>query len=385
MLPLAHRQEHEYGVRWRVLAPMTSSSRRFILLTGAAGRIGSAFRQAHGDRYRFRLADLRIDNLVDTPGTDHEIVQLDITHADACRRACAGVDTVIHLAADPSPEANWEQSLLPNNIRGTVNIFQAALAAGCRRVVFASSVHAVSGYPADETLEDDAAPRPTNLYGASKVFGEAVASSFSARGLSGIAIRIGAYDAPWFHEHGAATDAMAYISARDLNHLLVRCVETEAIHYAVVAGVSNNARNRFDLELTRRRLGYEPEDDGFAVLGIAPSVPAGSRKIDPKTHPLLGRWRIVEMDVWDRDYLDLVEPAYIEFNAQGGGEFAFGALTASLECWYGRRSIEFPWAGSDEGDEVSGHGSAELEDDGTITGEIRFHSGDESAFRARRW
>ncbi len=244
---------------------------RFILLTGAAGRIGTAFRQAHGERYRFRLADLRSDGLADTPGADHETVRLDVADADACARACAGVDTVIHLAADPSPEADWESSLLANNIQGVVNIFRAASESGCRRVVFASSVHAVGGLQDEEAIPDDAPPRPANLYGASKAFGEAVAATYAAAGLSGIAIRIGAYDAPWFHERGDARAAMAYVSARDLNDLLVRCIETDEIPYAVVAGISDNARKRFDLELTRSLLGYSPQDDGFEVLGIDPT------------------------------------------------------------------------------------------------------------------
>jgi NAD+ dependent glucose-6-phosphate dehydrogenase len=247
---------------------MTESERRFLLLTGAAGRIGSAFREAYGERYRFRLTDLHTDTLGDTPGAGHEIVHLDIADAETCREACAGIDAVIHLAADPSPEADWESSLLANNIRGTVNVFRAAHEAGCRRVVFASSVHAVGGLQDVEAIADDAPPRPVNLYGASKAFGEAVASTYSAAGLSGIAIRIGAYDAPWFHERGDATDAMAYVSARDLNDLLVRCIETEDIPYAVVAGISDNARKRFDLIHTRQLLGYAPRDDGFRVLGI---------------------------------------------------------------------------------------------------------------------
>ncbi len=247
---------------------MGKSDPRFVLLTGAAGRIGTAFREAHGERYRFRLADLHTDALADTPGEDHEIVRLDVSDANACREACAGIDTVVHLAADPSPEADWESSLLPNNIQGVVNVFRAASEAGCRRVVFASSVHAVGGLQDAEAIADDAPPRPVNLYGASKAFGEAVAATFSAAGLSGIAIRIGAYDAPWFHERGDATAAMAYVSARDLNDLLVRCIETEDIPYAVVAGISDNARKRFDLVQTRRLLGYAPRDDGFKVLGI---------------------------------------------------------------------------------------------------------------------
>jgi UDP-glucose 4-epimerase len=247
---------------------MSDSERRFVLLTGAAGRIGTAFRKAHGQRYRFRLADLDIGTLADTPGASHEIVRLDIADVEACRDACAGIDTVVHLAADPSPEADWESSLLPNNIRGTVNVFQAAHQAGCRRVVFASSVHAVGGLQEDEAIPDDAPARPVNLYGSSKAFGEAVAATYSAAGLSGIAIRIGAYDAPWFHERGDATAAMAYVSARDLNELLVRCIETENIPYAVVAGISDNTRKRFDLKQTRQLLGYAPRDDGFKVLGI---------------------------------------------------------------------------------------------------------------------
>lgn len=246
---------------------MSEPEHRFVLLTGAAGRIGTAFREAHGERYRFRLADLDTDTLTDTPGAEHEVVRLDIADADACREACAGIDTVIHLAADPSPEADWGSSLLPNNIQGVVNIFRAASDAGCQRVIFASSVHAVGGLQ-DEAIADDAPPRPVNLYGASKAFGEAVAATYSAKGLSGIAIRIGAYDARWFHESGDATAAMAYVSVRDLNDLLVRCIETADIPYAVVAGTSDNARKRFNLVQTRQLLGYEPQDDGFEVLGL---------------------------------------------------------------------------------------------------------------------
>jgi nucleoside-diphosphate-sugar epimerase len=206
--------------------------------------------------------------LTDTPGEGHEVVFLDIADAEACAAACQGIDTVIHLAADPSPEADWEGSLLDNNIRGVVNVFRAASEASCRRVIFASSVHAITGYPGDEPIPDDAAPRPQNLYGASKAFGEVIAATFAAAGLSGIAIRIGAYDAPWFYEQGTAREAAAYVSARDLNQLIVRCIETPEIPFAVVAAISNNRRKRFDLVKTRALLGYEPVDDGFAVLGI---------------------------------------------------------------------------------------------------------------------
>jgi hypothetical protein len=65
---------------------------------------------------------------------------------------------------------------------------------------------------------------------------------------------------------------------------------------------------------------------------------------------LIGRWRIVEADLWDRDYLDLVEPAYMAFAKNGRGEFAFGAVNATMELGYGQRIVFFNWTGFDEGD-----------------------------------
>ena len=99
---------------------------------------------------------------------------------------------------------------------------------------------------------------------------------------------------------------------------------------------------------------------------------------------LKGRWRIVEMDLWDKDFLDLVEPAYILFN-DTGGEFAFGCVTAVFPDASNHDVIEFDWDGSDEGDQVRGGGWAELQGDGSLAGEISFHNGDESGFIARRW
>jgi hypothetical protein len=99
---------------------------------------------------------------------------------------------------------------------------------------------------------------------------------------------------------------------------------------------------------------------------------------------LIGRWRIVQADLWDRDYLDLVEPAYIGFGKNGRGEFAFGAVNATLELGYGQRIVFFNWTGFDEGDEICGSGSAELENDGTIEIELSFHNGDDAILKGRR-
>lgn len=102
-------------------------------------------------------------------------------------------------------------------------------------------------------------------------------------------------------------------------------------------------------------------------------------------HPLIGKWRIVEMDLWGTDFIDLVEPGYITFDPGGGGEFIFGAVQGSLHCRYGPASVRFTWQGSDEMDPACGAGDAELDEDGLLTGEIRFHDGDDSGFKARRW
>jgi hypothetical protein len=103
---------------------------------------------------------------------------------------------------------------------------------------------------------------------------------------------------------------------------------------------------------------------------------------DPANCRLIGRWRIVEAEIWDRAYLNLSGPATLTITAQGG-EIAFGALEAGLEVEYARDSIGFRWTGCDEG-EVEGEGTAELLDDGTIEIEFAYNNGDEAVLKARR-
>jgi hypothetical protein len=99
---------------------------------------------------------------------------------------------------------------------------------------------------------------------------------------------------------------------------------------------------------------------------------------------IIGRWRIIGADLWDRDYLDLVEPAFIRFDRAGHGELAFGVVNAGLDLEYARTIVFFTFTGFDEGDEVSGSGSAELGDDGTLEIEISFHLGDDAVLKAIR-
>jgi hypothetical protein len=98
---------------------------------------------------------------------------------------------------------------------------------------------------------------------------------------------------------------------------------------------------------------------------------------------LIGRWRIIEADLWDRAYLDLCGAATLTITVQGG-EIAFGAMEASLDVAYARDSVGFRWHGSDEGDQVEGEGSAELLDDNSIEIKISYDNGDEAILKAKR-
>jgi hypothetical protein len=102
---------------------------------------------------------------------------------------------------------------------------------------------------------------------------------------------------------------------------------------------------------------------------------------------IIGKWRITSMSTWDCDYIDLVEPGFITFATRGMGEMVFGAVTATLYCAFNaaKTDVSFEFIGSDEGDEISGEGSAELTGSNTIKGEIEFHNGDDTTFEARRW
>lgn len=104
---------------------------------------------------------------------------------------------------------------------------------------------------------------------------------------------------------------------------------------------------------------------------------------------LTGLWRIVDMDLWDRDAVDLVEPGFVEFAGDGTGQFGFVAVRGSIDCHGTGRDnhthVEFTWDGSDEGDPVSGRGWAVLVDDTTLEGHLYFHLGDDSGFRAKRF
>ena len=236
---------------------------RRVLLTGAAGKIGSFFLNAYIDAYDFSLTD--IVEPAETEGAPFTLV--DLSDFDAVRPLCDGIDTVVHLGADPNMDAPWE-SLLPNNVVATYNVFESARQAGCRRVVYASSINAVLGYPRDQQVHTSQPVYPINLYGATKCWGEALARYYSAaHGLSSLCLRFGAVQYPdsemihWDHEYVEIIQTLA-----DNARLIAAAVEAgEDVLFGNFHGISDNRYKRLDMTDTKAILNYTPQDDAFEM------------------------------------------------------------------------------------------------------------------------
>ena len=105
---------------------------------------------------------------------------------------------------------------------------------------------------------------------------------------------------------------------------------------------------------------------------------------DPKTPEAVGRWRITGSDTWDREFLDLVNPARFTLDDNGRGTIEFGAVHLDLTVADSQQLLFFRFAGFDEGDEVSGDGIAEIADDDTLEIQLRFLNGDRASLFAQR-
>ena len=242
-----------------------AEAKKRILLTGAAGRIGTAFREHVGKKYHLRLGVHHLAKLGD-PG-ENEVVEIELADLDACREACKDIDVVVHLAGSPSPRAEFYDTLIESNVKGSYNIYQAAYDQGCQRVVFASSVQAVVGYPLDVQVHPDSPVRPLNMYGVCKCFSEATAHYFAqAKGLSSIVVRVGTFESDWVKGHPFARHLSTFVSRRDMCQLLERCVEVPDVQFAIVHGVSNNRFKFLDITSARELLGYDPQDDAFEIF-----------------------------------------------------------------------------------------------------------------------
>jgi uronate dehydrogenase len=237
--------------------------KRRVLITGAAGRIGRLLAAQLADRYDLVLTDLQ--PIIRMP---HAVtLKVDITAIEQVRHACAAIDTVVHLAADSRPDAPWE-TLLPDNIVGTYNVFHAAHESGCRRVIFASSIQVVDGYPEERQVNASMPIRPLNLYAATKAWGEALGSFYAhGKGLSVICLRLGSVK----HRDDASIrpshpDLGKILTEADLVALILASIEApNDVLFGIFHGISNNRWKRLDISESREQLGYHPQDDAFLL------------------------------------------------------------------------------------------------------------------------
>ncbi len=243
------------------LCPPDTRARRRVLVTGAAGNIGSYFTRKLHHKYDLRLMVRDQDEDSSAIQDFGEVVMCDLLELERLKTLCEGIDTVLHLAGNPSPNQTWH-SVVQNNITGTYNAFVAAKAAGCRRVIYASSIHAVSGYPRAIQVKASEPVNPGDLYGVSKCFGEALGRYMAEQeGLSTIALRIGAFQPEATAEKPDVSLMDGWVSQDDLIQLIERCIDAENLQWAVFHGLSNNTFNRLDISDARELVGYDPQDN----------------------------------------------------------------------------------------------------------------------------
>jgi uronate dehydrogenase len=220
-----------------------------VLITGAAGSIGTVLARdlpAYG--HQLRLLDR--DRV-----TGADTVTADITDAAALDAALAGIGAVVHLAGIPT-EAPFGD-ILRDNIDGTYQVFDAARRAGARRIVYASSNHAVGFTPRAPLVGADAPPRPDTYYGVSKVFGEALGRLYVDRyHLEVACLRIGSFEA----QPRSPRHLSTWLSHGDAVRLVHATLTAPDLTFAIVYGISANTRAWWDLE-PGRALGYHPVDD----------------------------------------------------------------------------------------------------------------------------
>lgn len=228
-----------------------------VLVTGMGGRIGRHLVGPFQELYDLRVLDRQpVAGISDTHISD-------LQDREVLKAAMEGADVVLHLAAT-SDEAPFIENLVPNNVIGLYNVFEAARETAVRRLVFASTVQTVSAYPREHgTIEITDPPRPSTLYGATKILGEVMGRWYHDRHrMEFVGIRIGAfqsYDSEHLRRSAGLRDF--WLSPGDAIRLFRRAIEKPEVSYALVFGTSKTTRERLSLRPARELLNYEPEDD----------------------------------------------------------------------------------------------------------------------------
>jgi uronate dehydrogenase len=247
-----------------------------VLVTGAAGQVGARLRKLLKGAYpRIRWSDMRKPADV---ASDEEFVVAELGDYAQVEKIVAGVDGIVHLGGY-SIEGDWP-TILNANVVGCYNLFEAAYRANVKRVVFASSNHAVGFYPREKKIGVDVTLRPDSRYGVSKAFGEAIGAFYADKhGLRVTCLRIGNVgDAPVDQRRMSI-----WLKPEDLVQLIRIGLEHPGIRFEVFYGASDNEAAWWD-NSNARRFGYKPlgraEDyrvQAMAAQAALPPDPVGDR------------------------------------------------------------------------------------------------------------
>jgi uronate dehydrogenase len=231
---------------------MPSHAFHRLLLTGAAGGLGRELRRrlpAHCDL--LRVSDVAA---LGAAAPHEEVAPADLSDADAVLALLDGVDAVVHMGG-VSTEQPWE-AILPANIVGAYNLYEAARRHGVRRVVFASSNHVTGFYRQDEVIPAGAPPRPDGLYGLSKAFGEDLAQLyFDRHGIETVSLRIGSsFPAPRDRRM-----LHTWMSFDDMERLVLAALAARDVGHSIICGMSANPQPWWD-NTPAAHIGYAPQD-----------------------------------------------------------------------------------------------------------------------------
>ncbi len=242
-----------------------------LVLTGAAGSLGSRLRAPLAAMCE-ELVSTDIVESVGDLAANETYVQADIAEMAAVEPLLEGADMVIHFGALVD-EVPFEQMLGPNFI-GAYNVWEAAHKHGLRRVVYASSIHAVGMYPKNERIGIDVPHRPDTFYGLAKCFAEDLGRMYwEKRGLEAVCLRI--------LSCANVTNPRAvgsWLSYDDMIQLVTRAIDTPITGFSIVYGVSDNDRAPVD-NTAAGHLGYRPRDNAEQ---FAEKIYANSPPLDPQ-------------------------------------------------------------------------------------------------------
>jgi uronate dehydrogenase len=265
------------------------SRRAAVLITGAAGGLGMVLVRALAPRYPLELLDRR--DLRFSPGCP--FYKADLSGKDALRDRLSTVDTIIHMAGIPTNDASWE-ALFASNVMATQYLLTAALEQGCRRVILASSVQVMNGYPRGTDIRPEMPVWPTSLYGVSKACAEAVAARFGNRSaLSVICLRLG-----WVlaRSDWRVTPFSPYLdlvlTREDFIRSICAAVDApDSVRFGIFHILSDNRTKRLNIEASRKTLRYEPHDDAFRLArwNIRGMVARSAVRLRRSVRGVLGR------------------------------------------------------------------------------------------------